>query len=202
MSGRVIELEVQGSEGNVLVTGNPIWFTMGGLRSSLFTIRYKLDSYGNVRYFVFRGAGYGHGMGMDQHAAAAMAGAGMSAEELLSHFYPRASLRQLYAALPLDIRLMSERTRVAAAYARLNEPVTEEPIERFVIGDNYTVTENLRLRNDGNLSAQLIRLLIEGEQVTVLEIGNEQTIQGLTSNWVRVRLSDDTEGWCFGGFLY
>ena len=95
ISGRIVELEVQGSEGTVRVRGDAIWFTMGGLRSSLFTIRSKRDPDGRVRYFVFQGAGYGHGMGMDQHAAAGKAGRGMSAQEILLHFYPRASLRQL-----------------------------------------------------------------------------------------------------------
>ena len=107
ISGRIVELEVQGTERNVRVRGNAIWFTMGGLRSSLFTIRSKHDSEGRLQYFVFQGAGYGHGIGVDQHAAAAMAGAGMSAIEIMRFFYPRAELRQLYyvehpwAELPL-----------------------------------------------------------------------------------------------------
>jgi len=95
ISGRIVELEVQGSEGNVRVRGNPIWFTMGGLRSSLFTIRTKMAADGSVQHFVFQGAGYGHGIGLDQHAAAAKAGAGMSAGEILHHFYPRATVRML-----------------------------------------------------------------------------------------------------------
>ena len=99
ISGRIVELEVQGSEGTVRVRGDAIWFTMGGLRSSLFTIRSKLASDGSVLYFVFQGAGYGHGMGMDQHAAAAKASQGMNAEEILHHFYPRASLRQMHTSL-------------------------------------------------------------------------------------------------------
>jgi len=99
ISGRIVELEVQGSEGTVRVRGDAVWFTMGGLRSSLFTIRSKQDADGNVQYFVFQGAGYGHGMGMDQHAAAGKASRGMDAEEILRHFYPRASLRQIYASL-------------------------------------------------------------------------------------------------------
>ena len=99
ISGRIVELEVQGSEANVRVRGDAIWFTMGGLRSSLFTIRSKLGADGGVLYFVFQGAGYGHGMGMDQHAAAGKAARGMNAEEILRHFYPRASLQQLYPSL-------------------------------------------------------------------------------------------------------
>ncbi|MCL2006857.1 MAG: SpoIID/LytB domain-containing protein [Treponema sp.] len=96
ISGRIIELEIQGSEQTITVSRNVIWAVTGGLRSSLFTIRYKKSPEGNIEYFVFNGAGYGHGIGMDQHAAAAMAARGMRNEEILAHFYPRASLRQAY----------------------------------------------------------------------------------------------------------
>ena len=70
---------------------------MGGLRSSMFTIRYKQSPDGEILYFIFQGGGYGHGMGMDQHAAAAKASRGMSAEEILHFYYPRASLRQMHS---------------------------------------------------------------------------------------------------------
>jgi len=95
ISGRIVELEVQGSERNVLVRGDAIWFTMGGLRSSLFTIRSMMAADGSVQYFCFQGAGYGHGIGLDQHATAGKASKGFSAEEILLHFYPRASLKKL-----------------------------------------------------------------------------------------------------------
>ena len=95
ISGRITELEVKGSEGSVYVIGNVIWNTMGGLRSSLFTIRHKFAPDGELQYLVFQGAGYGHGIGLDQHAAAAKAARGMSASEILHHFYPRASVMQL-----------------------------------------------------------------------------------------------------------
>jgi len=95
ISGRIAELEVQGSEKNVIVKGDAIWFTMGGLRSSLFTIRYMLAADGSIQYFCFQGAGYGHGIGMDQHATAGKASRGFTAEEILLHFYPRATLQKL-----------------------------------------------------------------------------------------------------------
>jgi SpoIID/LytB domain protein len=91
ISGRIVQLEVKGSKGTVMVKGDAIWRAMGGLRSSLFTIRHKLDKNGNLEYFVFQGAGYGHGIGLDQHGAAGMASAGISAEEILRHYYPRST---------------------------------------------------------------------------------------------------------------
>jgi SpoIID/LytB domain protein len=78
-----------------MVKGDDVWFAMGSLRSSLFTIRVKQDKNGDVEYFIFQGAGYGHGIGLDQHGAAGMAGAGFKAEEILNHYYPRAILTKL-----------------------------------------------------------------------------------------------------------
>ncbi|MDR1142742.1 MAG: SpoIID/LytB domain-containing protein [Spirochaetaceae bacterium] len=95
ISGRLVELEVQGSRGTVTVKGDAIWNAMGSLRSSLFTIRYKLARNGSVEYVVFQGAGYGHGIGLDQHGAAGMASVGFSAEDILRHYYPRAALDKL-----------------------------------------------------------------------------------------------------------
>ncbi|MDR1390090.1 MAG: SpoIID/LytB domain-containing protein [Treponema sp.] len=95
ISGRVTKLEVIGTGGSVFVQGDEIWSAMGGLRSSLFTIRYKLSSRGEIEYVIFSGGGHGHGMGMDQHGAAGMAGAGYSAEQILAHYYPKAVLGRL-----------------------------------------------------------------------------------------------------------
>ncbi|MDR2181278.1 MAG: SpoIID/LytB domain-containing protein [Treponema sp.] len=92
ISGRVSELEVIGSARSVFVRAEAIWPAMGGLRSSLFAIRYQLDARGNIEHVIFSGAGHGHGMGMDQHGAAGMAGAGYSAEQILRHYYPRAEI--------------------------------------------------------------------------------------------------------------
>jgi len=90
ISGRIVELEVRGTQKTVMVKGDSVWYAMGSLRSSLFTIRHKLDRNGKLEYFVFQGAGYGHGIGLDQHGAAGMASAGLRSEEILSHYYPRA----------------------------------------------------------------------------------------------------------------
>jgi SpoIID/LytB domain protein len=95
ISGRITAVEVRGSKGSVMVTGDAIWNAMGSLRSSLFTIRYKLARSGRVEYFVFQGAGYGHGIGLDQHGAAGMASVGFTAEEILRHYYPRAAMSRM-----------------------------------------------------------------------------------------------------------
>jgi len=37
--------------------------------------------------------------------------------------------------------------------------------------------------------------------LSFIEEGSIETIDGFTSAWVKVRLGDNTEGWCFGGYL-
>jgi SpoIID/LytB domain protein len=95
ISGRVVKVEVAGSEGSIFVSGDAIWNSMGALRSSLFTIDYQFDKFGKLEYIVFRGAGHGHGIGMDQHGAAGMASLGFKAEDILKLYYPLAGLLQL-----------------------------------------------------------------------------------------------------------
>ena len=92
ISGRVAEVEVVGSSGSVLVRGDRIRYVLGGLRSTLFTVRPKLGSGGLPQYFIFTGGGWGHGVGMDQSGAAGMAAAGYTYKEILAHYYPRAQL--------------------------------------------------------------------------------------------------------------
>jgi hypothetical protein len=44
-------------------------------------------------------------------------------------------------------------------------------------------------------------LINRGAWVQIVEEGETETIDGLSSAWVKVRLQDNTEGWCFGGYL-
>jgi len=60
-----------------------------GLRSTLFDAERDGDRY------VFEGSGYGHGVGMSQYGAHTMAQNGKSYREILSFYYPGASLAHL-----------------------------------------------------------------------------------------------------------
>jgi len=53
----------------------------------------------------------------------------------------------------------------------------------------------------GNLSGEIIQTIRNGEFITVLEKGTRETIDGITSMWIRVRMNDGTEGCCFGGYI-
>jgi hypothetical protein len=71
----------------------------------------------------------------------------------------------------------------------------------FIVGTAYTIMENLKLRSTGDLSGKVIRTMQRGEFATVINEGKVETIDGITSSWVKVKLNDGTEGWCFGGYL-
>ena len=80
-------------------------------------------------------------------------------------------------------------------------------------GKHYRASDNLRLRSSGSTAGRSVVTIGKGTQVKVLGIGAEQTIDGITSNWVQVEVQAGTKdrdgkaiaagttGWCFGGYL-
>ena len=71
---------------------------------------------------------------------------------------------------------------------------------RFV-GQKYIVTDALRIRKSPSLSAEQVGRLSKDERATVIEVGEDVTIDGIESAWVKVRTKDGAEGWCFAGYL-
>jgi hypothetical protein len=71
----------------------------------------------------------------------------------------------------------------------------------FVIGDYYLTQDNLRLRDRANLSGNVLTVISAYDWVKILEEGKEETIDDITSVWVKVKLLNNKEGWCFGGYL-
>lgn len=75
------------------------------------------------------------------------------------------------------------------------------------------VKENLKLRNEEKTSSDLITVMATGSWVKILAIGKKETINGITSNWVKVstvrnsvdadgnKLKSGITGWCYGGYL-
>ena len=76
-----------------------------------------------------------------------------------------------------------------------------------------TVSENLKLRSGEATSTQVLTIMSAGTKVKILELGKAETIDGISSNWVKVEVqvnSKDrdgktikagTVGWCYGGYL-
>lgn len=94
--GRVDHVLVQGTEGQLRISGDSIRSSLGGLRSNLFVVAPKMGSDGLPEYFIFTGAGFGHGVGMDQSGAAGMAADGYSSQAILEHYYPGTTITTLY----------------------------------------------------------------------------------------------------------
>lgn len=89
-----------------------------------------------------------------------------------------------------------------------NEPkvtVTESALMRC--------TDNLRLRQYGGFFGKVTNSMKKGTKVKIVEIGNENYVDGIVSNWVQVEVIEDsfdkdgkplpkgTCGWCFGAYL-
>ncbi len=92
-SGRIHRLLIRGFMGSVII-GKELEIrrvlSAKHLRSSAFTIEYDHN------VITLKGKGWGHGVGMCQIGAAAMAEAGKRYTEILSHYFPKASLSKLY----------------------------------------------------------------------------------------------------------
>ena len=88
-----------------------------------------------------------------------------------------------------------------------------ETAVRLQSGKRYRASDNLRLRSSGSTAGKPVVTIGKGTQVKVLGIGAEQTIDGITSNWMQVEvqagakdrdgkaIAAGTTGWCFGGYL-
>ena len=88
-----------------------------------------------------------------------------------------------------------------------------ETINKLQQGKRCRASDNLRLRSSGSTAGKPVVTIGKGTQVKVLAVGAEQTIDGITSNWVQVEvqagakdrdgkaIAAGTRGWCFGGYL-
>jgi len=76
-----------------------------------------------------------------------------------------------------------------------------------------TVSENLKLRSAEATTSEVITVMSAGTKVKILELGKVETIDGISSNWVKVEVQAGakdrdgrairagTVGWCYGGYL-
>ena len=83
---------------------------------------------------------------------------------------------------------------------------------QFSFNNQLNVIENLKLRENENLSSNVLVVMAENTKVKIIGIGNEDKIDGIKSNWVKVEviegkdnngkdISPFTTGWCYGGYL-
>jgi stage II sporulation protein D len=95
VSGRVIELNVKGSAGEMVLRGLRVRWGLG-LRENLFTIEREKDAAGRVQRFVFHGRGWGHGVGLCQVGSSGLAQSGSTFDRILKHYYAGITLAQAY----------------------------------------------------------------------------------------------------------
>ena len=95
VSGRVIEMAVTGTEGELVLKGLQVRWGLG-LRENLFVVDRERDAAGAVERFVFTGKGWGHGVGLCQVGAFGMAQSGSSFESILRHYYTGIQLEKSY----------------------------------------------------------------------------------------------------------
>ncbi len=95
VSGRVVELAIKGTEGDLMLRGLKIRWGLG-LRENLFVVDRETDARGAVERFVFTGKGWGHGVGLCQVGAYGMALSGAAYEDILRHYYNSIILERAY----------------------------------------------------------------------------------------------------------
>ena len=88
-SGRVKELTLIGTKGEIKLTGNEMR-SIFNLKSTMFDIFINNDE------VVIKGYGYGHGVGMSQYGANAFAEHSYSYDKILYHYYKGTDLKRLY----------------------------------------------------------------------------------------------------------
>lgn len=94
-SNRVIELQITGEKGSVVVEGLRVRWALN-LKDTLFSIDREYDPSGRLSHFVFSGRGWGHGVGLCQVGAYGMALAGTGYKDILSHYYKNIKIEKIH----------------------------------------------------------------------------------------------------------
>ena len=83
----------------------------------------------------------------------------------------------------------------------------------LVPGKELFVIDNLHLRTEESIKSEIITTIGINAKIQVIQIGKEEIIDGIKSNWVKIKIGDsardiknnwipkNTEGWCYGGYL-
>ncbi len=95
VSKRVIQLQVNGSESDVVIKGFRIRRILG-LRETFFVIDRDYDQNGKIEKFIFSGKGWGHGVGLCQVGAYGMARKGANYKQILKKYYKGIKIEKIY----------------------------------------------------------------------------------------------------------
>ena len=98
-SGRIIYARLVGENGEKLI-GKELEIrrvlSKTHLFSSMFVVDKETDTNGQLKMIHLKGGGWGHGVGLCQVGAEIMGEQGYSYKEILFHYYPGSTLKQLY----------------------------------------------------------------------------------------------------------
>ena len=98
-SGRIYKLRIVGTLGSIVI-GKELEIRRALSESHLYSSAFVVDKRGSLNgapvAFELIGAGWGHGVGLCQIGAAMMGERGFSYLQILAHYYPGASVSQLY----------------------------------------------------------------------------------------------------------
>jgi SpoIID/LytB domain protein len=84
-------------EGGLSVGGSDhLRSALKGMKSNLFYVELRQDPDGHLKSLLLHGGGWGHGVGLAQAGAKAQAQAGLSAVQILHHYFPRARFKRRY----------------------------------------------------------------------------------------------------------
>lgn len=92
-SGRIIRLKVVGTK-QTLILGKELLIRKAFSESHLYSSAFVIDK--TEQGFTFRGAGWGHGVGLCQIGAAVMAHKGYKYRDILTHYFPTATIEKKY----------------------------------------------------------------------------------------------------------
>ncbi len=65
----------------------------------------------------------------------------------------------------------------------------------------HQTVANLRLRKSDDANAEIIMTIPENTPIRVIATGKQDTINGISGNWVKIQLNDGREGWGFDGYI-
>jgi hypothetical protein len=110
--------------------------------------------------------------------------------------------------LPYLVSKVSAKDNEVEIIARKNEEIRTILYNDIIVLNNineykYYISNvtNLRLRESSDSNSKILRNLTKGEKLELIEKGEEETINGITGNWVKVKTQQGETGWCFDAYL-
>lgn len=113
--------------------------------------------------------------------------------------------------IPDSVKIVEELKKEFSPIEKLNKPrKIKRPIKQK---GQYVISENTIIRGNPKEASLLITTIGKDSKVIVKKIGRQETINGITSNWVEINIvpgavnevgktiHELTTGWIFGGYL-